>query len=253
MKPPKAQWRLEHLPPATQVLVTGFLAGVAGYLDSLGSAGCDFRATLHRTLYVGDEATLQQAAKYDGNTKREGSAARTFGFNHASVGYAAVTRKSGIWQVMRAIKTVLSIGSAGRRTVNNTMPVAVKHEIGECPRCSHVIAPSRQIFRKEYRCPKCGARLYVSVAYLRSLFVGSAVIGIALAASTVGIQNVPRPFIFGIPLGFMVLMVLVRVAPYLRMPLFLLRDPDYPTSITTLDLMNGSEQVETGKNPRDSL
>ena len=89
----KAQWRLEHLPPATEVLVTGFIAGVAGYLDALGSVGKDYRVTLHRTLYVGDEATLQQAARYDGNTGRLGKAARTFGFNHASVGYAAVTRR----------------------------------------------------------------------------------------------------------------------------------------------------------------
>jgi len=89
----KAQWRLEHLPPATEVLVSGFISGVAGFLEAHGSVGNDFRVTLHRTLYVGDEPTLQQAAKYYGNSDRLGKAGRTFGFSHATVGYAAVTRK----------------------------------------------------------------------------------------------------------------------------------------------------------------
>jgi len=39
----KAKWRVEHLPSATEVLVTGFIAAVSGYLDSLGRAGDDFR------------------------------------------------------------------------------------------------------------------------------------------------------------------------------------------------------------------
>ena len=89
----KARWRLEHLPPATEVLATGFVTAIAGYLDALGSAEPDFRVTLHRTLYVGSEVTLQQAAQYTGPTKRLGAAGRTFGFNHATMGYAAVKRK----------------------------------------------------------------------------------------------------------------------------------------------------------------
>jgi hypothetical protein len=89
----KAGWRLEHLPAATELLVTGFISAVSGYLSAIGSVGADFRITLHRTLYVGEEPWLQQAAKYVGNTSRLGKAARTFGFNHASVGYAAVARQ----------------------------------------------------------------------------------------------------------------------------------------------------------------
>jgi len=89
----KDRWRLEHLPPATEVLATGFVAAVAGFIAALGSAGGDFRVTLHRALYVGSEVTLQQASQYDGNTVRLGSAGRTFGFNHGTIGYAAVRRK----------------------------------------------------------------------------------------------------------------------------------------------------------------
>lgn len=89
----KAKWRLEHLPSATEVLVTGFISGVAGYLDSLRTAGKDFRVTLHRTLYVGSEVTLQQSAPYAGPTKRFGDPGRTFGFTHGTIGFAAGTRK----------------------------------------------------------------------------------------------------------------------------------------------------------------
>jgi hypothetical protein len=74
------------------VLVTGFIAAVAGYIDSLGGAG-DFRVTLHRTLFVGPEATLQQAARYVGPTNREGDPRRTFGFTKGTIGYAATARQ----------------------------------------------------------------------------------------------------------------------------------------------------------------
>ena len=89
----KDRWRKEHLPPATEVLATGFVVAVAGYLAGTGSVGDDFRVTLHRTLYIGPEVTLQQSAQYCGNTKRLGEVARTFAFNHGTIGYAAAKRK----------------------------------------------------------------------------------------------------------------------------------------------------------------
>jgi hypothetical protein len=90
----KAKWRVEYLPSATEVLVTGFVSGVAGYLGSLDAAGEDFRVTLHRTLFVGSEATLQQAAPYAGPTNRLGDAGRTFGFSNGTIGYAATARQA---------------------------------------------------------------------------------------------------------------------------------------------------------------
>ena len=87
----KRIWRQEYLPPATEVLATGFVAGVAGLLGSTGTCGDDFRVTLHRTLRIGTEFTLQQLTPYMGNSTREGKKGRTFGFNHATIGYAAVT------------------------------------------------------------------------------------------------------------------------------------------------------------------
>jgi hypothetical protein len=89
----KAKWRVEYLPSATEILVTGFISGVAGYLGSLQAVG-DFRVTLHRTLFVGSEPTLQQAAPYAGPTKRFGDAGRTFDFSNGAIGYAATARKA---------------------------------------------------------------------------------------------------------------------------------------------------------------
>ena len=90
----KAKWRVEHLPSATEVLVTGFISALAGYLDSLGTTGGDFRVTLHRTLFIGTEATLQQTAPYAGSPKRPGDSGRTFGFTKGTIGYAGTARQA---------------------------------------------------------------------------------------------------------------------------------------------------------------
>ena len=88
----KQAWRQEYLPPATEVLATGFVAAVAGYLQAEGTCGDDFRTTLHRTLRIGQEITLQQLTPYLGQTSRYGEKGRTFGFSHGTIGYAASTR-----------------------------------------------------------------------------------------------------------------------------------------------------------------
>jgi len=82
----------------------------------------------------------------------------------------------------------------------------------------------------------------VSVSYLRILFVCSAVVGLTLVGLAVGIRNPIRLFVFGIPLGFAALMAMVRVAPYFKLPVFLLLDPEDFTRITTLDLVNANGQ-----------
>lgn len=91
-EPTKRGWRQEYLPAATEALATGFVAAVAGYLESTKTCGNDFRATLHRTLPIGNEVFLQQISPYMGITQREGAKGRTFGFNHGTIGYAAVKR-----------------------------------------------------------------------------------------------------------------------------------------------------------------
>ena len=89
----KATWRHEYLPQATETFVTAFASAVAGYLESLGSAGSDFRVTLHRTLYIGSEVLLQQASRYAGRTNRLGDAGRALGFSNGTIGHAATAQK----------------------------------------------------------------------------------------------------------------------------------------------------------------
>jgi hypothetical protein len=91
-EPTKRGWRQEYLPAATEALANGFVAAVAGYLTSTGTCGSDFRTTLHRTLPIGQEVFLQQISPYMGETQRGGAKGRTFGFNHGTIGYAAVKK-----------------------------------------------------------------------------------------------------------------------------------------------------------------
>ncbi len=128
---------------------------------------------------------------------------------------------------------------------------AFEKKSGDCPRCARAVPPSKEIFRKEFRCAGCGVLLYIPVPYLRVLFLSSAAIGITVAALAVGVRNPVRPFVFGIPLGFVILMALVRVVPYFRLPVFLLRDPEDVTNITTLDLIARNTASESSENRRE--
>ena len=107
---------------------------------------------------------------------------------------------------------------------------------GKCPRCSYELKRSKEIFRRRLTCSQCGAVLHLSLLYLRCLFVASAIIGLTFVALVTGIRNPIPVFLFGIPLGFIVLMALIRVVPSVMMPVFSLRDPEDATGFTTLDL-----------------
>jgi len=89
----KRAWHVEYVPPATELVAKGFVAAVAGYLESIEGRKSDFRVTLHRTLIIGPDPWLQQVTDYIGTSKREGNKGRTFPFNHGTIGLAAVNRK----------------------------------------------------------------------------------------------------------------------------------------------------------------
>jgi len=89
----KRAWRVEYVPPATELVAKGFVAAVAGYLESIEGPESDFRVTLHRTLIIGPEPWLQQVTDYMGTSKRPGTKGRTFPINHGTIGLAAVNRK----------------------------------------------------------------------------------------------------------------------------------------------------------------
>ena len=130
------------------------------------------------------------------------------------------------------------------------MSVTSSKKPGECPNCGYRILASRGIFGKQFKCPRCGVLIYVSAMYLRVLFLLSATIGLTLAALIVGVRNPVRVAVFGIPLGFVTLMLLVRTVPHVRLPVFLLRDPEELTSFTTLSQSN--EKARTSSSSEES-
>jgi len=82
-----------------------------------------------------------------------------------------------------------------------------------CPSCNDRIAASKVIFREESRCPQCGSALHVSGAYGRALVLLSLVIGFFLVW-IVGVRDMVHFCLFWLPTAFLVLTVVVRVAPF---------------------------------------
>src|SRR5438270_5365359 len=104
----------------------------------------------------------------------------------------------------------------------------------ECPACSGALEISRSVFRSDFRCPHCGAALEVSVLYTRFIVLLSLILACP-PAWEIGILG-PRSCFFGIPwgfylfwlpLGFLILTVLVRIAPSLVRPTLVVRRPHH--------------------------
>jgi hypothetical protein len=96
-------WRKEYLPGPTSLLGTTLSGSVAGLLVSLRPDATHFRATLHRTLLIGNEALLQQTCEYAGPRASVGSgtSGRTFPATNATIGLAYQSRR-----VIRSVKDV---------------------------------------------------------------------------------------------------------------------------------------------------
>jgi uncharacterized paraquat-inducible protein A len=101
----------------------------------------------------------------------------------------------------------------------------------QCPQCGGRIPVSKLIFREGFRCVRCETPLYVSGAYSRVLLLLSALASLAIFW-LLGVRDL-RLFLFCIPLAFLILTLVVRVAPFVIRPrLYAGR----PSSITKLDL-----------------
>jgi hypothetical protein len=114
-----------------------------------------------------------------------------------------------------------------------------------CPACSIPIEVSRSIFRLDFQCPHCGTALRVSLLYTRVLGLISVLLGYALSWELT-IPNL-RYFFSGIPwafyllwmpIGFLVLVLLVRIAPFVVKPALVLRPP-FDVYLTSLNLSSG--------------
>jgi hypothetical protein len=109
-----------------------------------------------------------------------------------------------------------------------------------CPACSKALEVSRLVFLPNFACRHCGVVLKVSLLYLRSLGVLSVLLGYALAWEASRIF--PPFYLFGIPtlflvlwvpIGYLSLIVLVRVVPFLVRPKLVI---EWPSEFTTLGL-----------------
>ena len=115
-----------------------------------------------------------------------------------------------------------------------------------CPACSKPVEMSRHIFRSSFVCPHCGIALKVSLSYVRFL----AFLGFFLGFATVWkvsricppsylLGFIPTLFVvLGIPIGYLFLIVFVRVAPLIVKPKLVL---EWPREFTTLSLTARSE------------
>jgi len=84
---------------------------------------------------------------------------------------------------------------------------------------------------------RCCTVLHVSPTYGRALVLLSALVGFVLTWG-VGVRDVVRLSLFGLPLAFLVGTVMIRVAPHLVAPVFVPRDE----AITTLGLSSETEE-----------
>ncbi len=119
-----------------------------------------------------------------------------------------------------------------------------------CPSCNSEIPFEMDVFRKK-RCKRCGARLLVSATYQRVLVL----LSLSAAEFLLWVANIRALFYpsygvvfgflasvwLGFPLGFLILVALVRIAPRVVAPRLVER---YWGAITTLDL-SGNETVST--------
>jgi|SRR5260370_15146427 len=100
-----------------------------------------------------------------------------------------------------------------------------------CPQCGRRMPLSKLLFREDFRCIRCQVQLHVSVAYSRVLVLLSALTSLAVLWG-LGIRDL-RLFLFYLPLGFVILTVVVRVAPVVVPPRLYVGKPSV---ITELDL-----------------
>jgi hypothetical protein len=115
----------------------------------------------------------------------------------------------------------------------SAMPVASKEKRGvRCPQCGRRMPLSKSLFREDFHCIQCHVPLHVSAAYSRVLVLLSAFSSLVLLWE-LGIRDA-RLLLFCLPLGFIIMMVMVRTAPFVVPPRLYLGKQ--PSAITKLDL-----------------
>lgn len=101
-----------------------------------------------------------------------------------------------------------------------------------CPSCGARMSISKLFFREDFQCSRCQIPLHVSVTYSRVLVLLSGLISFVLLWA-LGIRNFWL-FLLFLPLGFPILTVVVRIAPFVMRPHLLYVGK--PSVFTKLDL-----------------
>jgi hypothetical protein len=116
---------------------------------------------------------------------------------------------------------------------------------GTCPICSHPVEISKKVFAADFHCEHCGALLRVSTLYTRIVVLFCSLLGYALAwkigehSLVVFFWGVTWVFLLlCLPLSFLILSFLARIAPYLVTPPLILRRT-FETHLTILNLSSG--------------
>src|SRR6266704_1744049 len=94
-----------------------------------------------------------------------------------------------------------------------------------CPHCDARISISKRIFREDLQCSRCQTPLHVSVNYSRALGLLSGLLSFVLLW-VVGIRNLWLLLLF-LPFGFLILTVVVRVAPFIVHPRLYVGKPSF--------------------------
>jgi hypothetical protein len=85
-----------------------------------------------------------------------------------------------------------------------------------CPQCGGRVPLSMLLFRRDSRCIRCRVPVHVSPMYSRVLVLLSAFASIVLLWE-LGVRDL-RLLLFYLPVGFLILTVMVRVAPFVVAP-----------------------------------
>jgi uncharacterized paraquat-inducible protein A len=101
-----------------------------------------------------------------------------------------------------------------------------------CPQCGRRMPLSKLLFREDFRCIGCQVQLHVSVTYSRVLVLLSALASFVLLWE-LGVRDL-RLFLFYLPIGFLILTIMARAAPFVVPPRLYVGKP--PSVITKLDL-----------------
>ena len=114
-----------------------------------------------------------------------------------------------------------------------------------CPACGDPVDAIDRLFRKDFHCEQCQTALHISATYCRTLWFLSVAIAFALLWVS-GKRDTLRVSLFLLPTAFLILTIVVRIAPFLVAPALIAGEA--PGNITTLGLASAS--AKGTKSPR---